>query len=111
MKIYDPYSWLRVLYFTLVGFNPLDADKFYHFWIRAQRLAQLSNQPNSVDAFRNFEDEAKYRSVWSSDPNGNSSMDGAKDNLAALYRTPFALMFQGSFEQVLLLILYSFNMG
>lgn len=80
---------------------PVKREALYDdvFQYRAQRLAQLSNQPNSVDAFRNFEDEAKYRSVWASDPNGNSSMDGAKDNLAALYRPPFALMFQGSFEQ------------
>uniref|UniRef100_A0A0D6QY36 UBX domain-containing protein n=1 Tax=Araucaria cunninghamii TaxID=56994 RepID=A0A0D6QY36_ARACU len=66
---------------------------------RAQRLAQSSNQPNSVDAFRNFEDEAKYRSVWASDQNGSSSVDGPKDNLAALYRPPFGLMYQGTFEQ------------
>eukprot|EP01018_Ginkgo_biloba_P029944 Gb_39568 [translate_table: standard] len=80
---------------------PVKREALYDdvFQYRAQRLAQSSNQPNSVDAFRNFEDEAKYRSVWGSDTNGDPSMDGAKDNLAALYRPPFGLMFQGSFEQ------------
>ncbi|GLJ44448.1 hypothetical protein SUGI_0932570 [Cryptomeria japonica] len=80
---------------------PVKREALYDdvFHLRAQQLAQPTNQPNSVDAFRNFEDEAKYRSVWASDQNGSSSVDGPRDNLAALYRPPFGLMFQGSFEQ------------
>ena len=61
-------------------------------------MPQSSNQPTSVDAFRNFQDEANFRSHAST--NALPNVDGNRDSLAALYRPPFTLMFQGSFEQV-----------
>lgn len=78
---------------------PVKREALYEdiFEYRAQNLAQSSNQPTSVDAFRNFQDEANFRSQASKD--NATAMDGSKDTLAALYRPPFALMFQGSFEQ------------
>eukprot|EP00252_Welwitschia_mirabilis_P024059 TRINITY_DN699_c0_g1_i1.p1 TRINITY_DN699_c0_g1~~TRINITY_DN699_c0_g1_i1.p1 ORF type:complete len:448 (-),score=105.14 TRINITY_DN699_c0_g1_i1:369-1712(-) len=68
----------------------------YHY--RAQWTGR-GNQSNVIDAFRNFEEEARYRSSWGSDSHGSPSGETIKDNLAALYRPPFALMFQGGFEQ------------
>lgn len=66
-------------------------------------MAQTPNQPTSVDAFRNFEDEANQRATWGAMEASNSAspgLGGMKDSLAALYRPPFDLMFQGTFEQV-----------
>lgn len=67
-------------------------------------MAQTPSQPTSVDAFRNFEDEANQRAAnWGPvEPSNSSSsgLGGMKDSLAALYRPPFVLMFQGTFEQV-----------
>lgn len=78
---------------------PVKREALYEdvFEYRAQHMAQTSNQPSSVDAFRNFQDEANFRAH--APTNGVTSVDGNKDSLAALYRPPFALMFQGSFEQ------------
>ncbi|KAL6651600.1 hypothetical protein ACP70R_010525 [Stipagrostis hirtigluma subsp. patula] len=54
-------------------------------------------RPNSTVAFRNFEEEARQQSaVWDSDQNATSS---SRDNLASLYRPPFALMFNGPFDK------------
>jgi hypothetical protein len=66
------------------------------------------NQATSVDAFRNFEDEANQRPGWgpgeaSSQASPVGGMAGSRDSLAALYRPPFVLMFQGTFEQVMAL--------
>eukprot|EP00250_Pteridium_aquilinum_P000169 c10193_g1_i1 orf=233-1615(-) len=78
---------------------PVKREALYEdiFEYRAQNLAQSSNQPSSVDAFRNFQDEANFRVHAAKDD--ATSTEGNKDSLAALYRPPFALMFQGSFEQ------------
>ena len=51
-------------------------------------------------AFRNFEEESKRPAVWESDQNAASTANGPRDNLASLYRPPFALMYQGSFDKV-----------
>ncbi|MCO5595194.1 hypothetical protein L7F22_049233 [Adiantum nelumboides] len=51
----------------------------------------------SVDAFRNFQDEANFRDHAANESAEN--VDGSKDTLASLYRLPFTLMFQGFFEQ------------
>ena len=51
-------------------------------------------------AFRNFEEEMKRPDVWESEQGGPSTTQSSRDNLAALYRPPFALMHQGSFEKV-----------
>ncbi|MCO5567371.1 hypothetical protein L7F22_021061 [Adiantum nelumboides] len=78
---------------------PVKREALYEdiFEYRAQHLAQSSNQPTSVDAFRNFQDEANFRGHAANESAEN--VDGSKDTLASLYRPPFALIFQGSFEQ------------
>ncbi|KAI5061027.1 hypothetical protein GOP47_0023532 [Adiantum capillus-veneris] len=78
---------------------PVKREALYEdiFEYRAQHLAQSSNQPTSVDAFRNFQDEANFRGHAANDNAANE--DGSKDTLASLYRPPFSLIFQGSFEQ------------
>lgn len=55
----------------------------------------------SMIAFRNFEEESRRSDVWESSQATSSTAEAARDNLASLYRPPFSLMFQGSFEQVL----------
>ncbi|XP_057543715.1 plant UBX domain-containing protein 7 isoform X1 [Amaranthus tricolor] len=64
----------------------------------ASRIGYQSHVPSSVVAFRNFEEERKHSAVWESDQ-GGSSTESSRDNLAALYRPPFALMHQGPFEK------------
>lgn len=55
---------------------------------------------HSVVPFRNFEEEMKRPDVWEAEQGSTSSVaDKTRDNLASLYRPPFALMFQGSFEK------------
>lgn len=56
-------------------------------------------QPSSVIAFRNFEEEAKQPAVWETDQGAASTTNGSRDNLASLYRPPFALMYQGTFDK------------
>ncbi|KAM2329808.1 plant UBX domain-containing protein 7-like isoform X1 [Malus sylvestris] len=57
------------------------------------------SQQGSVIAFRNFEEEMKHPGVWESDQGATSSANAVQDNLASLYRPPFKLLFQGSFEK------------
>ncbi|XP_064948758.1 plant UBX domain-containing protein 7-like [Musa acuminata AAA Group] len=52
-----------------------------------------------VDAFRNFDEGSKRSAVWESDESAPSTSNGSRDNLASLYSPPFALMYQGPFEQ------------
>ncbi|XP_042420834.1 plant UBX domain-containing protein 7-like isoform X1 [Zingiber officinale] len=56
-------------------------------------------QPSSVVAFRNFDEESKRSAVWESSESSASTETGTRDNLASLYSPPFALMFQGPFDQ------------
>ncbi|XP_020593660.1 plant UBX domain-containing protein 7 isoform X2 [Phalaenopsis equestris] len=56
-------------------------------------------QPSSVVAFRNFEDESRRPVVWESEQSAASTANGPRDNLASLYRPPFALMYNGSFDK------------
>ncbi|XP_031113045.1 plant UBX domain-containing protein 7 isoform X2 [Ipomoea triloba] len=53
-----------------------------------------AHEARSVVPFRNFEQEMKQPGVWETDKASNSA-----DNLASLYRPPFALMYHGSFEK------------
>ncbi|KAK9749795.1 hypothetical protein RND81_02G150900 [Saponaria officinalis] len=57
------------------------------------------SQGSAVVAFRNFEEENKHPGVWSSEQGGSSTAESSQDKLAALYRPPFELMHQGSFEK------------
>ncbi|KAJ0037961.1 hypothetical protein Pint_22536 [Pistacia integerrima] len=57
------------------------------------------HEPSSLIAFRNFDEEMKRPGVWESDQGATSTADTSRDNLASLYRPPFHLMFNGSFEK------------
>ncbi|CAA7391171.1 unnamed protein product [Spirodela intermedia] len=56
--------------------------------------------PTSVVAFRNFEEESKRPGVWEAGQSAASSAASSRDNLASLYRPPFALMHHGPFDKV-----------
>ncbi|KAG1361123.1 Plant UBX domain-containing protein 7 [Cocos nucifera] len=62
--------------------------------------------PSSVVAFRNFEEESKRPAVWESDQKAASTANGSRDNLASLYRPPFALMYQGPFDKEVVLLVF-----
>ncbi|XP_050234412.1 plant UBX domain-containing protein 7 [Mercurialis annua] len=66
---------------------------------RASRMGYPPQESSSVVAFRNFDEEMKNPGVWESDQGATSTADDARDNLASLYRPPFHLMLQGSFEK------------
>ncbi|OIT35666.1 PREDICTED: plant UBX domain-containing protein 7 [Nicotiana attenuata] len=58
-----------------------------------------SREPRLVVPFRNFEEEMKRPGVWEAEKRSISTADAAQDNLASLYRPPFALMYHGPFEK------------
>ncbi|KAL3635885.1 hypothetical protein CASFOL_020432 [Castilleja foliolosa] len=82
---------------------PVKRDVLYDspvFFGGAPRLGNSSFATHSVVPFRNFKEEMKHRRVWEADKGSSSSaVDKTQDNLASLYRPPFALMFHGSFEK------------
>ena len=61
-----------------------------------------SHEAHSVVPFRNFNEEMKRPGIWESDQGATSMADDARDNLASLYRPPFALMHNGPFEKVII---------
>ncbi|KAK4400161.1 Plant UBX domain-containing protein 7 [Sesamum angolense] len=64
------------------------------------RVGGSSYASHTVVPFRNFEEEMKHPGVWESEGGSSSSVaDKTQDNLASLYRPPFALMFHGPFEK------------
>ncbi|GLT59559.1 hypothetical protein SLA2020_323710 [Shorea laevis] len=65
----------------------------------ASRIGYPPHESNSMIAFRNFDEEMKRPGVWESNEGASSALDAPRDNLASLYRPPFHLMFQGSFEK------------
>ncbi|XP_062088024.1 plant UBX domain-containing protein 7-like [Humulus lupulus] len=65
----------------------------------ASRMRNPSSESNSLIAFRNFDEEMKRPGVWESEQGVASGADNARDNLASLYRPPFHIIFQGSFEK------------
>ncbi|PIN05048.1 hypothetical protein CDL12_22414 [Handroanthus impetiginosus] len=66
----------------------------------APRAGGSSYASHSVVPFRNFEEEMKHPGVWDAEEGSSSSVvDKTQDNLASLYRPPFALMFHGPFEK------------
>lgn len=81
--------------------GPMDV-KFCNFLSssRAPRIGGSSHEAHSVVPFRNFEEEMKQSGVWEAGTVSSSTADGSRDNLASLYRPPFALMFHGPFENV-----------
>ncbi|XP_058182901.1 plant UBX domain-containing protein 7 isoform X1 [Rhododendron vialii] len=61
------------------------------------RMGYSTHEAHSVVPFRNFNEEMKRAGVW--DQGGTSVGDSLQDNLASLYRPPFALMHHGPFEK------------
>lgn len=57
-------------------------------------------EARTVVPFRNFEEELRRPGVWETGQGATSTADTSRDNLATLYRPPFALMFHGPFEKV-----------
>ncbi|KVH88295.1 plant UBX domain-containing protein 7-like isoform X2 [Cynara cardunculus var. scolymus] len=65
----------------------------------ASRLGVSPHEPHTTVPFRNFEEESKRPGVWEADQGSTSTAETSRDNLASLYRPPFALMYHGSFEK------------
>ncbi|KAJ4710245.1 UBX domain-containing protein [Melia azedarach] len=63
------------------------------------RAGYPHHEPSSLIAFRNFDEEMKRPGVWETDQGAASTTETSRDNLASLYRPPFHLMFNGSFEK------------
>ncbi|CAJ2636135.1 unnamed protein product [Trifolium pratense] len=66
---------------------------------RGATLGHLSQEPNSLIAFRNFEQETRRPGVWETEQGAASTAESSQDTLASLYRPPFHLMFTGSFDK------------
>ncbi|KAL5096513.1 hypothetical protein RYX36_000840 [Vicia faba] len=64
------------------------------------RLGHISQEPSPLIAFRNFEQETRPPGVWEPEQGAASTAESPRDNLASLYRPPFHLMFNGSFDKV-----------
>ncbi|XP_057497072.1 plant UBX domain-containing protein 7-like isoform X3 [Actinidia eriantha] len=71
-------------------------DSAIHY---GSRMGYPSHEAHSVVPFRNFNEEMKRPGIWESDQGATSMADNARDNLASLYRPPFALMHNGPFEK------------
>lgn len=80
---------------------PIVRDTLYDdaMFYRASRMGYPPHESSSLIAFRNFDEEMKHPGVWESDQGATSMAENPRDNLASLYRPPFHLMFQGSFEK------------
>lgn len=67
---------------------------------RAHQIAQADRPRATVDAFRNFSEEAEERVRQQiGDRSAESEAGPPKDALAALFRPPFDITFQGTIEQ------------
>ncbi|XP_076937689.1 plant UBX domain-containing protein 7-like isoform X2 [Bidens hawaiensis] len=80
---------------------PVKRDILYDTSIhhRGSRFGVSSHEPRPVVPFRNFEEELKQPGVWGAAKGSTSAPKAPRENLASLYRPPFALMFQGPFEK------------
>ncbi|KAK7262138.1 hypothetical protein RJT34_29699 [Clitoria ternatea] len=70
----------------------------------ASRIGHRSQEPSSLIAFRNFEEEMRRPGVWESEQGQGaaaaaSTAETSRDNLASLYRPPFHLIFNGPFDK------------
>lgn len=65
----------------------------------ASIMGNTSHGARPVVPFRNFDQELKHPGIWEADQSSASAVDNSRDNLASLYRPPFALMLQGPFEK------------
>ncbi|KAL5059708.1 hypothetical protein RYX36_031312 [Vicia faba] len=64
------------------------------------RLGHISQEPSPLIAFRNFEQETRRPGVWEPEQGAASTAESPRDNLSSLYRPPFHLMFNGSFDKI-----------
>ncbi|KAF5176221.1 Plant ubx domain-containing protein [Thalictrum thalictroides] len=80
---------------------PVKRDILYDDAIlyRSSRMGYAPTDPSTLVPFRNFNEEMKRPDVWETGQNAASSAEASRDNLASLYRPPFALMHQGPFEK------------
>ncbi|KAL5070146.1 hypothetical protein RYX36_021033 [Vicia faba] len=67
---------------------------------KVSRLGHISQEPSPLIAFRNFEQETRPPGVWEPEQGAASTAESPRDNLASLYRPPFHLMFNGSFDKI-----------
>ncbi|KAG6399108.1 hypothetical protein SASPL_140582 [Salvia splendens] len=92
---------------------PVKRDVLYDnpiLYSGSPRARDSSHATHSVVTFRNFEEEMKYPGVWEAEgASSSSAVNRTQDNLASLYRPPFALMFHGPFEKVSSCILYGID--
>lgn len=65
----------------------------------SSRMGYPSRESGSLVAFRNFDEELKRTGIWETDQSAPSTADNSRENLASLYRPPFALMHHGPFEK------------
>lgn len=68
---------------------------------RASRLGVYPHGVQTPVPFRNIDEESKQPGVWGADQGSTSAAEASRDNLASLYRPPFALMYHGPFEKVI----------
>ncbi|KAF5777513.1 putative UBX domain-containing protein 2/7 [Helianthus annuus] len=80
---------------------PVKRDVLYDTSIlhRGSRLGVSPHEPRATVPFRNFDEELKRPGVWGAVPGSTSAAQPSRENLASMYRPPFALMFQGPFEK------------
>ncbi|KAL1550595.1 plant UBX domain-containing protein 7-like [Salvia divinorum] len=82
---------------------PVKRDVLYDspmLYGRTLRTGDSSQGTHSVVPFRNFQEEMKQPGVWEAEQGSSSSVpDKIQDNLASLYRPPFAIMYHGPFEK------------
>lgn len=65
----------------------------------ATRLGYNLHEARTVVPFRNFDEELKRPGVWETNQDATSTVETSRDNLATLYRPPFAIMYHGPFEK------------
>ncbi|XP_042058543.1 plant UBX domain-containing protein 7-like isoform X2 [Salvia splendens] len=80
---------------------PVKRDVLYDSpMLYGTRRGDSSQGTPSVVPFRNFQEEMKRPGVWEAEQGSSSSVpDKVQDNLASLYRPPFAIMYHGPFEK------------
>lgn len=66
----------------------------------------MSNGDRSDVLLPNSSREVKHPGIWEAEQSSASAVDNSRDNLASLYRPPFAIMFRGPFEMVSNLFAY-----
>ncbi|WOG83582.1 hypothetical protein DCAR_0102759 [Daucus carota subsp. sativus] len=65
---------------------------------QAAFLGYVSNGDRSDVLLPNSSREVKHPGIWEAEQSSASAVDNSRDNLASLYRPPFAIMFRGPFE-------------